>query len=317
MGLSMGGTLALRLAEQHPEIVKRPRPRQPVAALATTRALKALPAAQGIRPVGQGRVERHRQAGPGRGGVRPHAAEGALLPHEALADHHDDLATVKAPLLVYRSDQDHVVEESSCQPAPRPGRVHRGRAPRPRPQLPRRDPRLRRRTDLRRLLGVPTRARPGWRQADRPCATTASMRPPGSCWRTSTLGWLTPRSTRCAARASRPTPTRTRASAAPISTSAPNPVPTDQLYVDAAASDRAREVLVALDEAPETEPEEREDLDSSAIDAEFARIIAGLDAPAEVEPAAPLVIPEEKLRRSSRRSTSSRLHLHRSPAATP
>jgi hypothetical protein len=78
----------------------------------------------------------------------------------------------------------------------------------------------------------------------------------------------------------------------------PNLVPTDRLYVDASARDRAKEVLVALDEAqPDAEAEHpgdgSKDLDSSAIDAEFARIIAGLDAPAQVEPAAPLVVPEE------------------------
>jgi hypothetical protein len=70
----------------------------------------------------------------------------------------------------------------------------------------------------------------------------------------------------------------------------PNPAPTDQLYVDAAARQRAREVLVGLQQStggpdmgdPGSEggpvnPGGRHDPDPAEVDAEFARIIAGLD----------------------------------------
>jgi hypothetical protein len=53
---------------------------------------------------------------------------------------------------------------------------------------------------------------------------------------------------------------------------APNPQPTDQLYVDASARQRAAEVLAALENGASSDPG-----DPTDIDAEFARIVAGLD----------------------------------------
>jgi hypothetical protein len=55
----------------------------------------------------------------------------------------------------------------------------------------------------------------------------------------------------------------------------PNPQPTDRLYVDAAARERAHQVLAGLQEG--TDPGS-EGLDPADIDAEFARIVAELDS---------------------------------------
>ncbi len=70
----------------------------------------------------------------------------------------------------------------------------------------------------------------------------------------------------------------------------PMPQPTDQLYVDAAARERAQAVLLDLqgDEAQSAGEEEQTSTggfgayDSAEVDAEFARIIAGMDSTAPV-----------------------------------
>ena len=75
-GLSMGGSLALRLAELRGDEVAWAGPGQPVGPQREQGpAGPAGPAARG--QVGQGRGQRHRQAGAGRGLLRPGADAGA------------------------------------------------------------------------------------------------------------------------------------------------------------------------------------------------------------------------------------------------
>jgi|tagenome__1003787_1003787.scaffolds.fasta_scaffold20952143_3 hypothetical protein len=62
----------------------------------------------------------------------------------------------------------------------------------------------------------------------------------------------------------------------------PMPRPTDQLYVDAAARERAEAVLLDLQEEAQVDPGEQPSglaYDPAEVDAEFARIIAGMDGP--------------------------------------
>jgi carboxylesterase len=114
MGLSMGGTLALRLAEQHPEVVRglvlvNPSLRSDNKALALLPVLRlVVPAVKGvsndIAKPGQDEVAYDRT---------PLKALFSLTKLWHLV--REDLPQVKAPLLVYRSAQDHVVEESSSR----------------------------------------------------------------------------------------------------------------------------------------------------------------------------------------------------------
>jgi carboxylesterase len=114
MGLSMGGTLALRLAEQHPEVVRglvlvNPSLRSDNKALALLPLLKfVLPSIKGvgndIAKPGQDEVAYDRT---------PLRALYSLTKFWRIV--RDDLAQVKAPVLVYRSEQDHVVEPSSTR----------------------------------------------------------------------------------------------------------------------------------------------------------------------------------------------------------
>jgi carboxylesterase len=112
MGLSMGGTLALRLAEQHPEIVKglvlvNPSLRSDNKGMKVLPLLKAfVPSVKGvsndIAMPGQDEVAYDRT---------PLKALYSLSKLWRITT--ADLGTIKAPLLVYRSTQDHVVEDSS------------------------------------------------------------------------------------------------------------------------------------------------------------------------------------------------------------
>jgi carboxylesterase len=114
MGLSMGGTLALRLAEQHPEIVRGLVLVNP--SLKTdNKAAALLPVLQYVVPSVKG--VSNDIAKPGQDEVAygrvPVKALYSLSKLWQLV--RTDLAHVKAPLLVYRSAEDHVVEESSSR----------------------------------------------------------------------------------------------------------------------------------------------------------------------------------------------------------
>ena len=112
-GLSMGGTLGLRLAEQRGgEVaglvlvnpVVNP-PRHPDQSLPLLRLLIAVPAAH-----------RHRRRRPGRTGdrVRPQPACTRSTPRPCCGPMSgENLDRVTQPLLVFRSEQDHVVDASS------------------------------------------------------------------------------------------------------------------------------------------------------------------------------------------------------------
>lgn len=112
MGLSMGGTLALRLAEQHPEVVRglvlvNASLRSDNKAMAVLPVLKSfVPAIKGVS---------NDIAMPGQDELAYDRTP--LKPLYSLTKLwrivRDDLPQVKAPMLVYRSAQDHVVEESS------------------------------------------------------------------------------------------------------------------------------------------------------------------------------------------------------------
>jgi carboxylesterase len=112
MGLSMGGTLALRLAEQHPEVVRglvlvNTSLRSDNKAMAVLPVLKSfVPAIKGVS---------NDIAMPGQDEIAYDRTP--LKPLYSLTKFwrivRDDLPQVKAPMLVYRSAQDHVVEESS------------------------------------------------------------------------------------------------------------------------------------------------------------------------------------------------------------
>ncbi len=113
MGLSMGGTLTLRLAQQHPDAVAGIAVVNP-SVHSRNQALKALPVLRHVVP-----------AVPGiRNDIkRPGQDEVAYdrMPLQALhsltqlwADVSRDLPSVTCPVLVFASDEDHVVEPSNA-----------------------------------------------------------------------------------------------------------------------------------------------------------------------------------------------------------
>jgi len=114
MGLSMGGTLALRLAEQHPEVVRglvlvNPSLRSDNKALAVLPVLRlVVPSVKGvsndIAKPDQDEVAYDRT---------PLRALYSLTKLWHLV--RENLGQVKAPVLVFRSAQDHVGEESSTR----------------------------------------------------------------------------------------------------------------------------------------------------------------------------------------------------------
>jgi len=114
MGLSMGGTLALRLAEQHPEIVRGLVLVNP-ALRSDNKVLLALPALRLVVPSVKGLS--NDIAKPGQDEVAYDRTP--LKPLYSLTKFWRivtaDLDEVSAPLLVFRSAQDHVVEESSTR----------------------------------------------------------------------------------------------------------------------------------------------------------------------------------------------------------
>lgn len=112
-GLSMGGTLALWLASRHPEIagvvVVNP------AVASTNRQLLALPLLKYVVPSMPGLANDIKKAG-----VAEHGYD--RTPLRALASLVDawkalrpDLPAITAPLLVFRSAEDHVVDPSSAR----------------------------------------------------------------------------------------------------------------------------------------------------------------------------------------------------------
>lgn len=114
MGLSMGGTLALRLAEQHPRTVSGLVLVNP--SLYTDHpAMKALPLLRFVIPVLKGPLNDIRKQGvPETGYDRMplHALHSLTTLWEVTGR---DLARIEAPILLYRSTEDHVVPPISAQ----------------------------------------------------------------------------------------------------------------------------------------------------------------------------------------------------------
>jgi carboxylesterase len=113
MGLSMGGTLTLRLAQQHPEVVAGIAVVNP-SVHSRSRALKALPALRHVLPAVPGIRNDIKRPG------QDEVAYGRM-PLQALhslthlwADVSRDLPSVTCPVLVFASDEDHVVEPSNA-----------------------------------------------------------------------------------------------------------------------------------------------------------------------------------------------------------
>ena len=202
MGLSMGGALALRLAEQrggevagivlvNPYVVN------------VRRSFKLLPVLKLVAPTVKGVAGDIKKPGTTEVGIRPGAT---ARPRIAGGERRPNSG---------RSGQDHPAAPDLPQqrrPCSRAGQLsraagvrrhQRGRGTRARRLLPRRDPRQRGRGDLCRQRGVhaPAHARFGTeRRDDRfQVAATGRMRRPMSPWPTSSRSWPTSCSTSCAA----------------------------------------------------------------------------------------------------------------------
>ena len=158
-GLSMGGTLVTRLAQQHPDVAPAwCWSTRPTARSASTPSLapyiswlcKSRPADR----------RGHQEAGRGRARRRPHAGRRLRLALPAVAgDRAPTCAKVTAPVLMYRSREDHVVDPLSAQLLKRGAVEHHHPRGRARGQLPRGHAGQRRADDLRRQRGVHPLAR--------------------------------------------------------------------------------------------------------------------------------------------------------------
>ena len=114
MGLSMGGTLTLGLAEQYgDEIAGIVLVNPSVHTERPDRFL--LPVAPAGRPRLPRHLQRHRQAGSGRDRLRQDPAQGRVLAVRSCGTRQEgDIAKVTQPVLLFRSAVDHVVEPSNA-----------------------------------------------------------------------------------------------------------------------------------------------------------------------------------------------------------
>ncbi len=225
MGLSMGGTLAIRLAELHGDDDRRAGAGQPEPADQAARPVPPAGAAPG-RPDLAGHRQRHQEAGCGRAGLRQDPGQGVLPAQPALADHprrprQGDPADADLP--VHRGPRRRA---GQLPDVPRQGSLHRRARGAARGQLPRRHPRQRRADHLRGQRRVRPRAGEDAR-SERLARDRAAAHPVGTtaCTRRRTTGCATSRptsstasSTGCATSTSPPTARRRRASAAPTAT---------------------------------------------------------------------------------------------------
>ncbi|MBV2362411.1 alpha/beta hydrolase [Streptomonospora nanhaiensis] len=114
MGLSMGGALALRLAELHPDKVRGIVVVNPSLALENWLLLVA-PALARIVPTTESIGEDIKKPGVGEGSYdKVPTAAAATLP-KLWRDTKRDMAAITAPILAYRSPQDHVVGPRSLR----------------------------------------------------------------------------------------------------------------------------------------------------------------------------------------------------------
>jgi carboxylesterase len=114
MGLSMGGTLVLRLAEQHPDAVAGLVVVN--AALATERKdAKLLPLLSKVVPYFKGVSDDIKKPGVHELAYPKLPLKAALSLQQAWPVVRGDLARIQCPVLVYRSSEDHVVEPVSAR----------------------------------------------------------------------------------------------------------------------------------------------------------------------------------------------------------
>jgi carboxylesterase len=114
MGLSMGGTLVLRLAEQHPDAVAGLVVVN--AALATERKdAKLLPLLSKVVPYFKGVSDDIKKPGVHELAYPKLPLKAALSLQQAWPVVRGDLGRIRCPVLVYRSSEDHVVEPVSAR----------------------------------------------------------------------------------------------------------------------------------------------------------------------------------------------------------
>lgn len=112
-GLSMGGTLTLRLAEQHPDAVAGIMVVNP--SIHTRRAdMKALPLLRHVVPAVTGITNDIKKPGQDEIGYRRTPLQPLYSLTEMWRDVSAHLEDITCPLLAFGSDEDHVVEPSNC-----------------------------------------------------------------------------------------------------------------------------------------------------------------------------------------------------------
>ncbi|HEX5018759.1 MAG TPA: alpha/beta fold hydrolase [Actinomycetes bacterium] len=112
-GLSMGGTLTLRLAEEHPDLIRGIMVVNP-SVHSRRNELKALPLLRHVVPAVPGIVNDIKRPGQdeiGYGRLPLHALHSVT---ELWSDVSERLPSVTCPMLAFGSDEDHVVEPSNC-----------------------------------------------------------------------------------------------------------------------------------------------------------------------------------------------------------
>ncbi len=107
-GLSMGGSLALRLAERYGDDVAALALVNPAVSSANP-ALKALPVLRRFVPSVKG-ITNDIARGGDEWGLRPHAAAGAVLDDRTVAQRPPESGPGRSALLLFRSATDHVVD---------------------------------------------------------------------------------------------------------------------------------------------------------------------------------------------------------------
>ena len=248
MGLSMGGTLSIRLAEEHGDEIAGLVLVNP--SLLTKRPDRfLLPVLRLVRPTWPGIASDIKKPGVSRARLRHSIPVKAAYQLSRLwLTTRADLGKVTQPLLVLRSTEDHVVEPDSARMLLDKVVVDRRPRGAARGQLPRGHPRQRRPADLREQSGVRPAADPG---GARPGATMSGSPPRRD------NGLTAPSYVRlddvethlvdellagCASAAWRPTARRRSGGAARTATRCRRSGPSDCVYVDAAARERARAV---------------------------------------------------------------------------
>jgi len=113
MGLSMGGTLTLRLAEQHPDLIRGIVVVNPIVH-SENKALVALPLLRHVVPSMPGVVNDIKKAGQDEVGYDRLPLQALYSLTQAWPDVRRDLATITMPVLVMHSSVDHVVEPSNA-----------------------------------------------------------------------------------------------------------------------------------------------------------------------------------------------------------